>query len=198
MMKEFFLIEVPKHIKGLIFDCDGTLVDSMPLHMEAWENAVNKFKAPWNYDFFFSKKGMREIEIGSIYKKEFNFDLNENDLVEEKHKYFKNHLSSLKPIEPVVQVANKYQGKLPMSVASGGTRENVVGQLQSLGIINLFDHILTADDNIKPKPEPDLFLFAAKLMNVEPEYCQVFEDGEFGIQAAVKAGMIATDIRLLI
>ena len=192
------MIEVPKLIKGLIFDCDGTLVDSMPLHMEAWEHAINKFSAPWNHDFFFLKKGMHEVDIALLYKEEFNCHFNENDLVKAKHEYFRNHLSSLKPIKPVVELANQYHGKLSMSVASGGTRENVVGELEALGITSLFDYILTADDDIKPKPEPDLFLNAAKLMNVEPENCQVFEDGELGLQAAERAGMIATDIRLYI
>ena len=192
------MIEVPNFIKGLIFDCDGTLVDSMPLHMEAWENAVNKFNIPWSFDFFYLKKGMHELDIALLYKEEFNCDFNEIDLVKTKHEYFRNHLSSLKPIYPVVELANKYNGELSMSVASGGTRKNVVAQLKSICIINLFDHILTADDNIKPKPEPDLFLSAAKLMNVEPEYCQVFEDSELGLQAAERAGMSATDIRLFI
>lgn len=192
------MIEVPDHIKALIFDCDGTLVDSMPLHMEAWEKAISKFNEHWNFDFFFLKKGMHELDIAQLYKDEFNCKFEAGELVSAKHEYFRNHLSSVKPIYQVVDLAKKFRGIMPMSVASGGTKENVIGELESLGIIELFDHVLTADDNIKPKPEPDIFLTAAELMNIEPRYCQVFEDGELGLYAAEKAGMTATDIRLYI
>ncbi|OGU35456.1 MAG: hypothetical protein A2068_10465, partial [Ignavibacteria bacterium GWB2_35_6b] len=145
------MIEVPGNINALIFDCDGTLVDSMPLHMEAWEFAVTKFHVPWNYNFFFSKKGMSEKDIIHLYLKEYSQDIDGNEIVKTKHDYFKQHISTVKLIDPVVDIALKYKNILPMSVASGGTKEIVTGELKATGILNLFDHILTSDDNIKPK-----------------------------------------------
>jgi HAD superfamily hydrolase (TIGR01509 family) len=94
-----------------------------------------------------------------------------------------------------VDIVLHYKDILPMAVASGGTLENVEMQLQSLGIRTLFKAIVTADDNVRPKPAPDIFLEAAKLIGILPEYCQVFEDGDLGLEAAKKAGMVATDVR---
>jgi len=188
-------IEVPDHIKGLIFDCDGTLVDSMPLHMKAWEYAVTKDGAVWNYEFFFSKKGMQEEDIVELYNKQSLTLLNCIATVEAKHNYFRNHRGEFKPIKPVVDIVLRYKGILPMAVASGGIRENVHLQLEALGIREYFKIILTANDDIKPKPHPDVFLEAAARLGVLPNLCQVFEDGDLGLEAAKRAGMVATDVR---
>lgn len=188
-------IEVPEHVKGLIFDCDGTLVDSMPLHMKAWEYAVTKGGAVWDYDFFFSKKGMQEGDIVDLYNRQNLNPLNSVATVEAKHTFFKNHRGELKPIKPVIDVVLRYKGVLPMAVASGSIGEHVHFQLEALGIRKYFNIILTADDDIKPKPSPDIFLEAANRLGVPPNCCQVFEDGDLGLEAAQKVGMIATDVR---
>ena len=189
------LIEVPEFIQGLIFDCDGTLIDSMPLHMKAWEYAVTKGGAVWDYDFFFSKKGMQEEDIVELFNKQCQTPLSSVATVKEKHNYFKNHQGDIKPIKPVVDVVLRYNGVLPMAVASGSKREHVHLQLEALGIKEYFKIILTADDDIKPKPSPDIFLQAAVRLGVPPNLCEVFEDGDLGLQAAMKAGMLATDVR---
>jgi beta-phosphoglucomutase-like phosphatase (HAD superfamily) len=189
------MLEVPSHIRGLIFDCDGTLVDSMPLHMKAWEHAILKAGAVWDYDFFFSKKGMEEKEIVDLYNREFSMALDRIATVHAKHAFFREHPSEFKPIMSVVDVAWRYKDKIPMAVASGSTRQNVHLELETIGIKHLFDAILTADDNIKPKPAPDIFLEAARRIGVSPHLCQVFEDGELGLGAARRAGMLATDVR---
>ncbi len=189
------MIEVPEYIRGLIFDCDGTLVDSMPLHMRAWEHALAKSGATWDYDFFFSKKGMEETEIVDQYNEKFSASLDSVTTVRTKHQFFQAHPSEFKPIPDVVDVVWRYHDKLPMTVASGSTRENVHLELEAIGIKHLFKAILTADDAIKPKPAPDIFLEAARLINVAPHLCQVFEDGELGLEAALKVGMLATDVR---
>jgi HAD superfamily hydrolase (TIGR01509 family) len=188
-------IEIPAHIRGLIFDCDGTLVDSMPLHMRAWEFALASAGAAWDYDFFFSKKGMQEEDIVDLYNTQFGSALNRPATVQAKHEYFRDHSAEFKPIRHVVDVVIRYKDALPMAVVSGGTRENVHLELDAIGIKNVFKAILTADDNIKPKPAPDSFVEAARLINIQPHLCQVFEDGELGLEAARRAGMLATDIR---
>jgi beta-phosphoglucomutase-like phosphatase (HAD superfamily) len=188
-------IEVPNYIKGLIFDCDGTLVDSMPLHMKAWEYAVVQSGAVWDYDFIFSKKGMPGKDIIELYNRHFPKKLSFNDVVKVKQDYFSTHRKDFQPIQPVVDIVLRYKNILPMAVASGGTLENVKIQLQALGIHTFFKAIVTADDDVKPKPAPDIFLEAAKRIGIPPEYCQVFEDGDLGLEAAIKAGMMATDVR---
>jgi HAD superfamily hydrolase (TIGR01509 family) len=189
------LIPVPDDIKGLIFDCDGTLVDSMPLHMKAWEEAVHLFGANFDPEFFFSKKGMRSKDIVAQFSLQSGKPLNGADVVRLKDNFFLQHIADVMPLPIVVDVVRRYHKILPMAVASGGGREIVERELQVTGIVNFFDVILTADDPFKPKPFPDLFLEAARKIGVQPSLCQVFEDGDLGLQAAENAGMLATDIR---
>jgi len=192
------LIPVPDDIKGLIFDCDGTLVDSMPLHMKAWEEAVHLFGANFDPEFFFSKKGMRSKNIVAQFSLQSGKPLNGADVVRLKDNFFLQHIADVMPLPIVVDVVRRYHKILPMAVASGGGREIVERELQVTGIVNFFDVILTADDPFKPKPFPDLFLEAARKIGVQPSLCQVFEDGDLGLQAAENAGMLATDIRRFI
>jgi beta-phosphoglucomutase-like phosphatase (HAD superfamily) len=188
-------IEIPGYIQGFIFDCDGTLVDSMPLHMRAWEHVITTQGGKWDYDFFFSRKGMPEEDIVIAYSQQFGHSLDAARTVKTKHEYFYSRLGELRPISYVVEIAQKYYGLFPMAVASGGTKKTVELELETLNIMKYFPIILTADDAIKPKPAPDIFLEAARRMNVAPECCQVFEDGDLGLEAARLAGMLPTDIR---
>lgn len=189
------MISVPEYIRGLIFDCDGTLVDSMPLHMKAWKEAVHSFGANFDPEFFFSKKGMRSKDIVAQFSLQSGKPLNGADVVRLKDNIFLQHIADVMPVPIVVDVVRRYHKILPMAVASGGGREIVERELQVTGIVNFFDVILTADDPFKPKPFPDLFLEAARKIGVQPSLCQVFEDGDLGLQAAENAGMLATDIR---
>ncbi len=189
------IIKVPDFIEGLIFDCDGTLVDSMPLHMRAWEHAITANGGFWDLDFFNSRKGVPEKDIIALYNAHFRTALDPAETVGSKHRFFLARVSELKPIPHVVDVVLKYRNRLPMAIASGGIRENVDLELEILHIKDHFKVILTADDALKPKPEPDLFIEAARRLGIAPEKCQVFEDGDLGLEAARKAGMLPTDIR---
>ena len=188
-------ISILHGIKGLIFDCDGTLVDSMLLHMHAWQEAVKKFGAAYDHDLFYSCKGMKEKDIIPLYNAKHNINLDSEQVVDAKHEYFKQNIFLVKRIDVVAEIAVKYKNILPMAVVSGGTRENVLTELKITGLDSLFDIILTADDNFAPKPAPDLLLEAARRMGVAPEFCQVFEDADLGIQAALNAKMRVTDVR---
>ena len=191
-MKE---IEIPALTRGLIFDCDGTLVDSMPLHMEAWKAAFEKHNSYYNEDFLFSLKGMKEVEIIDLYNKKFNTNLEPELMVAAKHDFFINNINSVKPIDLIVNIAKYYFGKLPLAVVSGSVAKIVTLELKVIGIIDLFNEILTADDPYKPKPSPDIFYAAASRLNLQPGCCLVFEDGDPGLDAASKAGMKTIDIR---
>jgi len=193
-MTEIF---IPGHIKGLIFDCDGTLVDSMPVHMMAWEHSVKLQGGVWDFQYFFSKKGMPDKEIIESYNADFGASLDLPRTMHCKDEYFRSRRDQLKPVRPVVEIAHRYKNLLPMAVASGSTKANVDFQLETLGIKNYFNVILTADDGIAPKPSPDIFLKAASRLGIAPGLCQVFEDGELGLEAAHRAGMHATDVRLI-
>ncbi|MCG6915059.1 HAD family phosphatase [bacterium BMS3Abin03] len=188
-------IDINDDVQALIFDCDGTLVDSMPLHMKSWEKAFKFFNIRFDYDYLFSLKGMKELEIIKSYNKKFGTNLNPEETVNKKHNiYFKN-INSVKPIEPIVKIATEYFGKFPLAVVSGSVRDIVRKELEVIGIFHLFNTILTANDPFKPKPAPDIFYEAAKRLNVSPENCLVFEDGDPGLEAAVKAGMKMIDVR---
>jgi HAD superfamily hydrolase (TIGR01509 family) len=192
------MIEVPDYIRGLIFDCDGTLVDSMPLHMKAWEHAITQAGGEWDYDFIYSKKGMQGKDILALYNKSFDADLDVKTTARIKQEYFHNHCTEMKPIDTVVDLVHRYASRLPMAVASGGSRENVLLSLELIGMKDYFAAIITADDtDVQPKPSPDIFLEAARRIHIKPQLCQVFEDGDIGLEAARSAGMVATDIRAL-
>ena len=188
-------ILVPEFVRGLIFDCDGTLVDSMPLHMKAWEHAVTVQGGRWDYAYFFSKKGMPDKEIIALYNDQFGFSLEYGKTTTLKDEYFHSRVDQLKPIQPVVDVAVRYRNILPMAVASGSTRANVEFQLTAIGVLQYFEVLVTADDGIRPKPSPDIFIEAARRLGVAPNACQVFEDADLGLEAARSAGMLATDVR---
>ena len=118
-------IIVPDFIKGLIFDCDGTLVDSMPLHMRAWEQVITSNRGPWDDEFFFSRKESPQEKIGDAYNRQFGGSLSPRETVRSKHEYFLAHAGEIKPIRQVLEIVLEYRGVLPMAVASGGTREIV-------------------------------------------------------------------------
>lgn len=190
-------VEIPiaPGIQALIFDCDGTLADTMPFHMSAWKEALAALNQDYPEDFFFPLKGMKEEEIVELYNQKFQQNLDAAQVLAAKHRRFREKLPLSKPIEPVTQIAHRFYKKLPMAVVSGGTQENVWLTLKIIGVEELFDVVLTADDDIKPKPAPDIFLEAARRLEVEPQFCQVFEDGDLGLKAARMAGMTATDVR---
>jgi beta-phosphoglucomutase-like phosphatase (HAD superfamily) len=183
------------NIDAIIFDCDGTLVDSMPLHMKAWEAAFNELNKEYKEDFLFSLKGMKETDIIKLYNTTFKADIDPDTIVNIKHKYFLDNIHLVEPIVPVVEIARKYFNKLPLAVVSGSVKDIVHKELQVTGIINLFNIILTASDPFKPKPSPDIFLAASEFMKAKAQNCIVFEDGDPGLEAAINAGMKTVDVR---
>lgn len=191
-------INIPPEIKALIFDCDGTLVDSMPMHMQAWQQAFSQVGTHYDRDLLFSFKGMKETDVIISYNSHYRTSLNPEEMVRIKHQFLSEKIAYVQPIKIVVDIAKEYYGKIPLAVVSGSPKKIVYPELETIGILNLFETILTADDPFKPKPAPDIFLEAAKRIGVKPEYCQVFEDGDPGLESARNAGMLATDIRVYI
>ena len=189
------MIDIHPEAKCLLFDCDGTLAETMGLHLEAWQeafDALGKKSPPAFLDMF---QGMPAEKIVEHINDTFGYDLDVKEFAKDKNRRVKAKLFYSKPIEPVVEIARGNKNRLPMAVVSGGTRVNVDIILESIGLNDFFNTIITADDDVEPKPSPKIFLEAARRLNVKPKYCQVFEDGEPGLVAAREAGMIVTDVR---
>ena len=175
-----------------IFDCDGTLVDSMPLHLEAWRAALEKHGFPpeqFTLKMHHEVAGMPGTAIVRKLNAEFGCNLPPEQVEIDKIEWYMAHHSEVQPIVPVVEYARSMHGKMPLAVASGSDAVIVHESLRAIGIFELFETIVTPADVALGKPAPDMFLLAAKRMGVPPEECLVFEDGLLGIQAAHAAGM---------
>jgi HAD superfamily hydrolase (TIGR01509 family) len=192
------MITIPTHTKGLIFDCDGTLADTMAIHDQAWQETFAHYGLSCSQSFINQHAGVPTERILQLYNQAYGQQVDIASFTEAKENFALQKLTQVKPIPIVVELVNKYQGILPMCVASGGVRTNVLATLEAIGLIHAFDRIITADDPVEPKPSPAIFLLAAKHMNVAPQYCHVLEDGDPGLLAAKKAGMTATDVRPLL
>ena len=192
------MLKVLPGVKGLIFDCDGTLVDTMPIHWEAWAELLLEAgcNRPEDYkEFIDSLSGVPTSGIIEKLNEAFNLGFDVERASERKELAASAKLSRVRRIEPVVKLVQENLGKLPMAVASGGVRMNVERALDAVGLLPCFSAVVTASDAVKPKPSPEIFLEAARRLGIRPRLCQVFEDGDCGIQGARSAGMAATDVR---
>ncbi len=189
------MIHVFPGIEGLMFDCDGTLADTMGIHTGAWQETLRSFGSDCPIEFLEPLRGMPAEEIVICFNQRFGTALNPKEVAAAKNIMTHERLKFSKPIVPVVQIAIDYQKKLPMAVVSGGTRKNVLRTLKAIGMADFFMTVITADDGLKPKPYPHMFMEAAKRLKVDPKRCEVFEDGDLGLQAALSAGMQPMDVR---
>lgn len=188
--------DIKPGVRGLIFDLDGTLADTMPLHFRGWLAACRKYGAEIDNHFLRKHTGSPGWMIADEIIKKCNLtSVTVDEIITEKLSLFFRDQHTVKAIDPVVDIVKKYHGRLPMAVGTGGHREAVERTLMITGLRQYFDIIVTANDVMNFKPHPETFLACAKLMNVEPGNIEVFEDGDLGLQAAVAAGMIATDVR---
>ena len=185
-------------IKGLIFDCDGTLADTMPLHWRAWQIAVAKYKLHFPEDRFYSLGGVPSRDIFKMLAEEQGVPLDHVAAGHEKEEAYLPHLSRVEPVHAVVEIAKANFGKLPMAVASGGTQKIIVQVLEQLKIRDLFKAVVTSEMVTRQKPAPDIFLEAARRIGVEPKFCRAYEDTDLGLQAIRSAGMEAVDVRELL
>ena len=186
-------IQFPKtEFAGYIFDCDGTLIDSMPVHYKAWDAAMRQsgLKETLSQDLFYSLGGVPTLSVAELIAKHYGLTIDPKDVFHLKENLFMDMLPEVTLIQPVADFARHVAmlGR-PVSVASGGPRMVVQRSLQLAGLADLFKVVVTADDVVHGKPAPDMFLLAAKLMGVAPKSCLVFEDAVPGLQAAEAAGM---------
>jgi beta-phosphoglucomutase family hydrolase len=181
--------------KGLIFDCDGTLVDTMPMHWRAWQKIVARHGLQFSEERFYSLGGVPSRDIAKILAAEQGITLDNLAVAKEKEAEYLALIEQVEPIHSIVAIAREHHGKLPMAVASGGTHRVIEKVLTQLGIRHLFDAIVTSEDVTNQKPAPDIFLEAARRIGVEPQFCRAYEDTDLGMQAIRAAGMDAVDVR---
>jgi len=190
-------MNLPPHIKGLIFDCDGTLADTMPLHWRAWQMVTQRHGLHFPEDRFYSLGGIPSRDILKTLAKEQGRSLDHLAVAHEKEEAYLPLMAQVEPIHAVLEIVKANHGKIPLAVASGGT-EKIIGQvLDHLKIRHLFDAIVTSEMVKNQKPAPDIFLEAARRISVESEFCRAYEDTDLGLQAIRAAGMEAVDVRKL-
>lgn len=180
---------------GVIFDCDGTLVDSMPVHYLAWHRTMSQVGIEFDEDRFYALGGMPTHHIIELLASEQNVVVDPVPTAHRKEEAFLEVIHLLRRIEPVVEVAENLRGSKPIAVASGGFRKIVLRQLVHVELADWFDAIVAAEDTTQHKPEPDVFLEAARRLKVDPKKCLVFEDSDLGIEAARRAEMDCIDVR---
>lgn len=187
--------DIPAGVRGLIFDCDGTLTDSMPVHYRAWSKTLGDHGVPFSEETFYSLGGVPSDKIIALMSERHGVPLDAPAVAKEKEENFLKLLHHVEPVDAVVALARQQHGGRKMAVASGGFRWVIDQQLRHLGVAELFDAVVTAEDTERHKPEPDVFLEAARRLGVEPEACLVFEDADLGVEAARRAGMAVIDVR---
>ena len=184
--------------KGIIFDCDGTLADTMPLHWRAWQAITARHKLHFPVDRFYALGGVPTRDILKMLSREQGVPIDPVAVAIEKENEYLPLITQVEPVDVVVGVVRDHHGTTPLAVASGGTKKIITQVLEHLGILELFDAIVTSEDVTRQKPAPDIFLEAARRMGVPPEHCRAYEDTDLGLEAIRAAGMEAVDVRELL
>jgi len=184
-------------VRALIFDCDGTLADTMPPHYMAWAEILKRYGMELSEDRFYSLGGWPTLKVAELLVEESGQSLDAHRMAEEKESRFRELIPEVRAIQPVTHVASQNRGKLPMAVATGGVRTICEQILRQIEVSDWFDAVVCCEDVKRHKPNPDIFLEAARRLKVNPRHCQVYEDADPGIEAARQAGMQYVDIRKL-
>ncbi len=178
--------------EALIFDLDGTIADTMPVHFLAYKNILRDYGIEFTPELFATLAGIPAV--GTIQKLNELFDtkMDAAEVGHYKEGEYEKIMHKMKPITPVVELVHEYHGKLPMAVGTGGYKRLAWKSLEILGLKDYFEILVSSEDVEHPKPHPETFLKCAALLGVEPGVCHVFEDGALGIEAATAAGMMST------
>jgi beta-phosphoglucomutase-like phosphatase (HAD superfamily) len=182
----------------LIFDCDGTLADTMPLHWRAWQVIASRHGFRFPEERFYSLGGVPSRDILKLLCAEQNLAFDCLAVAREKETEYLPLIAQVEPVNVVVGIAREYYGKVPLAVASGGSRRIIEQVLEHLDIRNLFEAVVTNEDVVRQKPAPDIFLEAAARLGVPANLCRAYEDTDLGLTAIRAAGMDAVDVRTLL
>lgn len=188
----------PGVFHAYLFDCDGTIVDSMPLHYIAWKTALAEWGCAFDEELFYAWGGKPVDEIVSTLNAMNGLEMPVETVGTRKENLYYELLPQLKPVPEVLEHIEAQQGRIPFAVVSGSSRDSVIRSLTAVNLLDRFQSIVGAEDYINSKPAPDAFLIAAARLGVVPEACLVFEDTDLGIQAATAAGMASVRVPSLI
>jgi HAD superfamily hydrolase (TIGR01509 family) len=181
--------------RALIFDCDGTLADTMPLHWRAWQVVAERYRLNFPEERFYALGGVPSRDILKVLGQEQGRDFDPVAVSKEKEAAYLPFLPQVREVEVVARIARENYGIMPMAVASGGIQAHVNEVLTHLGIRHLFQAVVTSEDVARQKPAPDIFLEAARRLGVSPQFCRAYEDTDLGLEAIRAAGMEAVDVR---
>jgi HAD superfamily hydrolase (TIGR01509 family) len=184
----------PGPFSAYLFDCDGTIADSMPLHFIAWKQALGEWNCPFDEKLFYDWGGMPIVEIISTLNIRHGLHMPVETVARRKESRYLDLLPQLQPVPEVLEHIETQHGRIPFAVVSGSTRESVAASLTALNLLDRFAAFVCAGDYTHSKPHPEPFLLAAAKLGVPPEFCLVFEDTDLGIQSATAAGMSSVKI----
>lgn len=187
-------LEINPKAKGLIFDLDGTLADTMPIHYIAWKNAAANYGIDFTVELFGRLAGIPLYPTVEKLNEMFGTLIDPKVMGDLKEDEYERNMHLTPEIKIVTDLVRKYHGKIPMAVGTGGSRRLALKTLDIIGLNGFFDILVCSEDVMQFKPHPETFLKCAGLMGVAPEDCEVFEDGVLGIQAAKTAGMMVVDV----
>jgi beta-phosphoglucomutase family hydrolase len=195
LLKNLDLLKLPAGpFKAYLFDCDGTIVDSMPLHYVAWKRVLSEWNCEFDEDLFYAWGGMPVAEIIATLNERHGLTMPVEDVSRRKEALYFEILPQLKAVPEVLEHIEASHGQIPFAVVSGSTRDSVTRSLETLKILDRFETLVCAGDYQRSKPDPEPFLIAAERLGIAPEDCLVFEDTEMGIQAATAAGMASVKV----
>ena len=180
--------------KAYLFDCDGTIVDSMPLHYVAWKEALGEWNCVFEEKLFYAWGGMPVVEIIRSLNEMQGLKMPVEVISSRKEELYYEILPQLKAVPEVVEHIDAQYGRIPFAVVSGSTRGSVTASLRSLELLDKFETLVCAGDYLKGKPDPEAFLMAAERLGIAPQSCLVFEDTDMGIAAATAAGMASVKV----
>lgn len=184
------MLNIPdQEFLAYLFDCDGTIADSMPLHHRAWLAAIEPWGGRFPEDLFYAYAGRPTRKIVELLNEAQGLSMPADEVEELKERTYFELMPEVRAVPEVVEHIHAGHGRIPMAVVSGSPRESVIKTLKTLGLLEYFGEIIGAEDYKNGKPSPDAFLLAAKRLFVEPTGCLVFEDADLGVQAAEAAGM---------
>jgi HAD superfamily hydrolase (TIGR01509 family) len=188
-------LELPSGtFRAYLFDCDGTVVDSMPFHYIAWTKALGEWGAAFDEKLFYKWGGKPPLEIVADLNRMQGLNMPVAEVSEKKENFYFELVPQLKPVPEVLEVIEEEHGRIPFAVVSGSTRESVIKSLTAVGLLDRFDVLVGSDDYQRGKPAPDAYLTAAARLGIAPKDCLVFEDTEMGIESATAAGMASVRV----
>ncbi|MET8754537.1 HAD family phosphatase [Streptomyces sp. NPDC004667] len=184
----------PGEFRAYLFDCDGTIADSMPLHHRAWTQALDEWNCTFPEDLFYAWGGRPVADIIASLNEAQGLSMPVAAVADRREHLYRELLPRLTPVPGILAHIEDSHGRIPTAVVSGSTRDSVTASLTVLGLLDSFDVLVCAGDYTRAKPDPEAFLRAAGHLGVPPEHCLVFEDTDLGIRAATAAGMASVRV----